>query len=282
MTKQPNLTLAYLTHAPRSAAQVLQQIESGQAAAFLGQVPVRLTAPLLSEMSPWSGARIVADMPIEQAVGVLHALDFDDCLALVRLIDDERQAVLLDQLPTRLGRRLRHALNYPAGSVGAWIDPQVPAFPEQTRVQAALGHAAGSAAASHVFVQAESDGRFLGAIAISQLIGVESDLPLSRLPLQSVQPLSSRATLASVLGRREWDQFLVLPVIGRSKAMVGGLSRSSLRRGLSEHRDSTSSAEGSMLGQLVSALAISSAGLFQALAQGTTIDKQEKPDDQRS
>jgi Mg/Co/Ni transporter MgtE len=281
MIRQPNLTLAYLSHAPRSAAQVLQQIESAQAAAFLAQVPVRLTAPLLSEMSPWSGARIVADMPIDQAVGVLAALDFDDCLALVRLMVGERQTVLLEQLPSRLGRRLRHALNYPAGSVGAWIDPQVPAFPEQTRVQAVLDHVADTAAASHVFVQAETDGRFLGAIAISQLVGVDTDLPLTRLPLQSVRPLSSRATLASVLSRREWDQFLVLPVVGRSKSMVGGLSRSSLRRGLNERRDSAGSAQGSMLGQLVSALAISSAGLLQALAQGTTMDNQEKSDDQR-
>ncbi len=281
MIKQPNLTLAYLTHAPRSAAQVLQQVESAEAAAFLGQVPVRLTAPLLAEMSPWSGARIVADMPIDQAVGVLAALDFDDCLALVRLIADERQTVLLDQLPTRLGRRLRHALNYPAGSVGAWIDPQVPAFPEQTTVQAALGHVAAAAAASHVFVQADNDGRFLGAIAITQLIGVDSELPLARLPLQSVQPLSSRATLASVLSRREWDQFLVLPVVGRSTSMVGGLSRSSLRRGLNERRESANSVQASMLGQMVSALAISSAGLFQALVQGTTMDNQETSDDQR-
>ncbi len=282
MIKQPNLTLAYLTHAPRSAAQVLQQVESAEAAAFLGQVPVRLTAPLLAEMSPWSGARIVADMPIDQAVGVLAALDFDDCLALVRLIGDERQTLLLEQLPTRLGRRLRHALNYPAGSVGAWIDPQVPAFPEQTKVHAALGHVAAAAAASHVFVQADNDGRFLGAIAITELIGVDSELPLARLPLQSVQPLSSRATLASVLSRREWDQFLVLPVVGRSTSMVGGLSRSSLRRGLNERRESANLVEASMLGQLVSALAVSSAGLFQALVQGTTMDNQEKSDDQRS
>ena len=46
---------------------------------------------------------------------------------------------------------------------------------------------------------------------------------------RTVRPLSNRAKLATVISSEDWDEYPVLPVVGRKNNLVGGLSRKVLR-----------------------------------------------------
>lgn len=264
MTEQ-TLTLAFLSHAPQSAAQVLNEIAPQQAAAFLEEIPARIAAPAVGYMSSWSAARCMELLSPHRAAAILQNLDFHDCAGLMRLIAEQGHAAVFEALPARLARRLRNALQYPAGSVGAWIDPEIPAFADTASVGDAARYLTNAPAASHVFLHYRDNGRFAGAVSVTTLMRSEPARALSELPLLRIRPLSSRATLTSVAFLDDWDDFLMLPVIGRSKTVVGGLSRASLRKGMHEHRSVRQVDPGTMTGQILSALATTCAGLLQVV-----------------
>lgn len=263
MPEHPKLTLAFLTHAPQSAAQVLEEIEPEQAAAFLDEVPARISAPVVADMSSWAAARCIERLAAHRAAAMLHNLPFHDTAGLLRLIAAERRKAILDALPARLSRRLNNALTYPAGSVGAWIDPEIPAFPESASVADTYRYLSNAPVASHLFLHDEDDGHFAGAIPVTALMRSDGGRTLSNLPIRRIRPLSSRATLGSVAFLDEWDEFLMLPVVGRKQTLVGGLSRAGLRKGLQEHRTMPEAIPGSMTGQVLSALAATVAGILR-------------------
>jgi Mg/Co/Ni transporter MgtE len=268
MADNPDLTLAFLAHAPQSAAQVLEEIEPEQAAAFLEDIPARIAAMAVGYMSSWTGARCIERLTPPRAAAILTNLQFHDCAGLVRLVAMPRRNAILENLPGRLARRLRNALTYPAGSVGAWIDPEIPAFAVTATVGDALRYLETAGVASHVFLHTEDGGRFAGSIPVTTLMRSRAGRVLSELPVSRDRPLSSRAMLASVAFLEEWDEFLMLPVIGRQQSMVGGLSRASLRKGMHEYRNTRELIPGTITGQLLSALATTCSGLLHLVANG--------------
>jgi magnesium transporter len=263
MPEQPKLTLAFLTHAPQSAAQVLEAIEPEQASAFLDEVPARISAPVVADMSSWAAARCIERLAAHRAAALLHKLPFHDTAGLLRLIAPERRETILEALPARLSRRLHNALTYPAGSVGARIDPEIPAFPESASVADTFRYLSNAPVASHLFLHDENDGRFTGAIPVTALMRSDGTRPLSDLPIRRVRPLSSRATLGSVAFLDDWDEFLMLPVVGRKHTLVGGLSRAGLRKGLHEHRAPREVMPGTITGHVLSALATTMTGILR-------------------
>lgn len=276
MPEHPRLTLAFLAHAPESAAQVLEEIDAEQAAAFLAEVPARIAAPVIGSMSSWTAARLVAHLAPERAAAVLHNLHFHDTAGIVRLIESERAAAVLDALPGRLSKRLHNALTYPAGSVGAWIDPEIPAFADTASVADTFRYLSNVPLASHLFLHDEEDGRFAGAIPVTALMKSDGARPLAELPISRVRPLSSRATLSSVAFLDEWDEFLMLPVVGRKQTVVGGLSRAGLRKGLHEHRTARELVPGSMASHVLAAFATTCVGLARIAAQTNSQTQREQ------
>lgn len=266
--RRPTLTLAYLKHAPASAAQVLERLTSESAAAFLDDVPARLAATVVAEMSPWHGSRALSLMPLARAAAVLQQLPFHDSVGLLRLMPSGLHAKLFDEFPARRASRLKSALRYPVGSVGAWLDPDIPAFPESATVADALAYIRHSEEDNHVFLQADASGDFLGALPVGRLLRNDPEMRLGDLPHEKLMPLSSRASLTSASANADWQRYLVLPVIGRGRAMVGGLARASLSRGLNERQARTTDAAPSIPLQVLSMLGIVCAGLLKALTAG--------------
>ncbi len=268
MSRSPTLTLAYLNRYPDSAAQVLDGLDAGCAGAFLETVPTRLAAAVVDRMSSWSAARTLLAMSPPKAAAILRQMPLYDGVGLLRLIPAAQHAVLLDELPSRRAQRLRNALKYPAGSVGAWIDPDIPAFSVNASAAEAMRYLRHSEDDSHVFLHAADSGRLVGALPVGRLLRSDPDTAIGDLPWEPVVPLSSRASLASAASHPDWDRFLVLPVAGRAGTMVGGLSRASLGRGLADRAGAGSRQSGSMTVQLLTMLGVVCSGLIKAVTAG--------------
>lgn len=274
MNREPALTLAFLAHAPDAAARVLDGLEPADAAALFAEAPARLCAPVLQRMHTWTGARCLEQLGPDASAAILQRLPLHDAVALLRLLPADSRRPPLDALPARVALRLRRALGYPAGSVGAWVDPDVPSFPVTASAGDALRYLRDSDGVSHVFVHAESGDRYLGAVSIGQLLRMPRETALGDAGVTAVRALSSRASLATALAHPGWDEFLVLPVVARNRTLVGGLKRGSLSTGLAERRAGQRARPASVPVQLLAALGIAWSGLtrlmFDALADDRT------------
>ncbi len=233
MASPAGLTLAFLRRQPRAAARAIEEIDSADGAAFLSTVPARICGPVVAAMAPWTAARCLERLEPETASAVIRAMPYQDGTTVLRLIAKDRIGAILEQLPKRLARDFTTSLTYPKASVGAWMDHGVPAFTAERKVAEALkslrrGHAG---SLSHAFV-IDAGRHFIGVVSLGSLLRAAAETPLGEIMDGSVRPLSNRATLASVANLPRWDDYSVLPVIGRRKQLLGGLTRSALRNGL--------------------------------------------------
>lgn len=263
MNRPRELTLAYLELAPQAAARVLENLEARDAAAFLETVPARLSAPVVDSMIPWYAARCLELTGPALAAGILRQLAFDDTVSLVRLLGAQTRDAVCAELPAGFARRLGRALRYPRNQVGAWVDPGAPTLRTSDTVDDALRLLRESAPASHVFVESEDEGTFVGAVSVKSLLRGRAAMRISLLPIGRIEPLSSREPLAAVAFDARWDEFLCLPVVGRRGSVLGGLFRQALHKGLREQRVPADVHAASVWSGLLEALIVTCSGVLR-------------------
>ena len=232
MNSRSQLTLAFLQSRPESAAPVLAELDPADAAAFLDSIPGRLAAPVLAKMTPWSAARCLELIAPGRAAGALQRMPYLDATSLLRLIAEDRFEIVLAEMRDAVANDFRNSLKYPKGTVGAWMDYTVPTFDADTAAADALKFAKRrrNRVDSHIFV--DQEGAFAGAVGIGDLLRSDGKAPLAEIMDRSVRPLSNRAMLSSVSSLPDWDRYSMLPVVGRRRNVLGGLTRGGLRKGL--------------------------------------------------
>jgi Mg/Co/Ni transporter MgtE len=186
---------------------------------------------------------------------------------MLRLVRVELRDQILAELPTSVAKRLHRSLQYSISAVGAWIDPDIPLLSPEHSVEDAVRYLRETRAASHIFLESVSNGRFIGAIGVNELLRSERTAPLAQLPIDPIMPVSNRAALATVAFHTAWDEYLILPVVGRRQNVLGGLSRTALRRGVHEHHVEAAHAPGSLIGHLGSALFLTFSSIVRLAIQ---------------
>lgn len=269
MSSNTKLTVAFLEKAPRAAAAELQQLPVNESAALIESVPPRLSAPVVIGMTPWNAARLLETMASTRAAMIIRQLGFADMVSMARLIAAEARARIADELPGNISRRLLNALRYPPYQVGAWIDPEVPTLSADDTVADALRVLRTADFASHVFLEAEAHGEFLGVIAIRDVLQGDPGIRLGQLRRLRVEPVSNRASLASITFDERWDELIHLPVVGRRGNLLGGLARQSVRRGLHEQRTASAERNPSWLRELFDSYLATGLGVAQLLSRAS-------------
>lgn len=265
MSSLPSLTLAFLERQPESAARVLEDLDPADAAAFLETVPVRVAEPAVCAMGPWAAARSVELLSPDQAAALVRSMDYPDAASVLRLIREERLDDILAALPSRLAKAFRNSLSYPKGTVGAWMDHSVPSFPAESSVADGLKYAKQrqNRLDGQILV-VEEKGRFAGVVNVGDLLRSAAKTALAEIMDREVSPLSNRSMLTSVASESAWEEYSMLPVIGRRGNVLGGLTRKSLGRGLFEDRVAERNAgSGTLWAHLLAAFLLTCAGLLR-------------------
>lgn len=210
MSSKPALTIAFLEDAPQTATDVLQSLEVDDAVAFLELVLARLSAPVILEMISWAAARCLEGLSPERASAILRKTAFRDGITVLRLMQTEYREPIFEELPTALAKRFKGALQYPLSQVGAWADTSVPVLRPINTVGDALSLLCEcQVTTSHIFIESEIDGRFLGTPSIKNLLGGDAANSLAQLPILPIDPISNRASSANVTFDSHWDESLL-------------------------------------------------------------------------
>ncbi len=233
MTEVPPLTIAYLDRLPGSAAQVIESLQSADAAALFEVVPTRILVPVVERMEKWPAALCLQLLPSERAAAIVAGVSYQSATVLLRLATAGRRDAILEQLPAALARDLKESLRYPRNTVGAWMDLSVPTLSLATTVEAAIVvlRAANGRMADPIFV-VDEDQRLAGVLRAEALLRHAGTTGIADLIETGLTPLFARTLLRDAAEMAAWDDHSCLPVASRLGQMLGTLARSDLKRGL--------------------------------------------------
>jgi Mg/Co/Ni transporter MgtE len=233
-------------------------------------MPARIAAPVAAAMSSFGAARCAAELPAGAAAALCTELSWPDAAALLRQLEPQARAAVLAELPEKLSRRFSRSLAYVADVVGAWIELDVPAIPDDRSVGEALQLLARSPAdsGSHLLLT-DAAQRYTGTVPLGALVKSASTAALSELAQRDVQPLRDSATLASVTENAGWDLATVLPVVSHRGELLGGLTRRTLHKAMKQAEPPSQQAGASLTAEMLRAYLQSGEGLLRLLLQGT-------------
>jgi Mg/Co/Ni transporter MgtE len=209
-------------------------------------------------------------MDAERAALLLAAIPAPQATHLLRLLEADLVRRVLHELPSSVARAYERSLAFPATSVGAWSDHAMPVFREHDTAQHAVEwlrepHAA---AFSHVFV-VDQDLQLTGAVALSALFGTSRRVPIAQLMKQPAPCIAVQLPLDAAAKSPSWDEYLVLPVVDERSVVIGGLTRSAVRRGLETGHRPEARADRSLVAYLLETLVVTLHGMTITLLPGT-------------
>lgn len=224
------LAIEYVTRHPGTAAQAMQDLDPGDAAALIGAAPPRAAAEALSRLGPDSAARILRRLPPETTRRALADSDPVVATSLLRRLGgkDARRAAL-DGLPPARRREVETYLSYPEDSAGSLMDPAAPVFREDARagdVAAALRES--RRFGDEVVMVVTPDGLLRGTIATVEVLLAKDDVRLTSLRIRSTPTIEAFASRDEVAERLEQQRLAAMPVIDLAGHPVGVLSQRAL------------------------------------------------------
>ncbi len=226
MTDAPLLSAAFIEARPDAAARVLEDVAFEDSAALVEILPARVSAPVISCMMPYTGARCLALMAPDRAAAILRQMAFQDAASLLRVIPPAAIEPIFEALPRNLARDFGKSLRYPSDSLGAWMDQQVSGIPSSRSVAEALRHvrARVHVGGDELFV-VDTARKYLGVVRISDLVTYDEKVLLSEIVDSTAPRFSSRSAVTSVIDESKWAGYQRLAVVGRKNNFLGALSR---------------------------------------------------------
>lgn len=232
------LTYEYLRNHPDDAARVLERLPAEAVAALFADTPVRLAAPVLAAMLPYTAGRCLALMAAPTAGALLSQCPTPRAGAMLRQLDDTKVEALLAHAPSAFALRVRRLRSYPDDTIGAWVDSDVIALSTRHSVGEAREHLAAHAERGfHRLYLIDERRRLRGAVDIAQLLQADPERTLATLSQPVSHSLSTRMSLEAARRHRGWTRHCAVPVLEPSGEFVGELRLGALH--YARHRADT-------------------------------------------
>lgn len=269
------LSIGFLRSQPKGAVPVLETIAPADAAAFLKHVPDDVAGRAFEFMQPLLAAAILGALTSKKAAAILLTMDVHGRLHIMRLLDDDLMKAIMDQMPKGAARDLARFLNYPEGSVGAWMSSDAAVFERAVRVRDCLAQLRSlSDKVRNLLFIIDGQKRFLGAVELTKLIAAQDENSVESVADTSIKRLSPYARLASVAALPAWDTALSLPVVDSKGRLIGTLHFDHLRKGLAaEQRAKPEKHIGQITVHLAEAFLVCAAGLLQGSLSKPTLSR---------
>ncbi len=232
MSLEGRLLQRFAADHPAEAARVLGGLAAEEAGGVLGTLPEPVAAGLLLQAPPPSAAAAVEALGAEAGARLLSRLPAGRAVALLRRLPPGLRGQLLERIDG--GVRLRPLLAFPEGTVGALMDPQVPALTADLDLAEARRRIGSLAAhlALELYLVGE-DQRLAGLADLREVLaegraGVLGDLA------RPVDPLPATADARTAGAHPAWAERGTVPVVDERGIFLGALRAERLRQAVRE------------------------------------------------
>jgi Mg/Co/Ni transporter MgtE len=264
MSEARRLAETFLARHPDEAGAVLEGLAPETAADLCAALPPAETARALAGMVPAAAAAILTRLPADSAADLLAQLAPGAAAGVLRCFAPEERGGWLEALPATQRARAALMLGQGPDTLGAWVDPRIPAVRREATVAEARGcFREGRGGCGLVVLDGER--RPLGVVPLARLLEADPETPVTRLVDRAVPILPAGAGLAQARSVAGWRESGVLPVVDRHGRFLGGLSGARLEQALAPPVAPPAGAGGEALATLTGTYLRVLAGLVQGL-----------------
>ena len=251
MEDSRDLIHSFLRGHAAEAARVLENHPLDELVALFSGLPPDLSAALYEAMEASAAAACLERVEASRAGQALELLALERSAPLLRRLQPEACEAILGLLPPEPGRHLRLLLGCREDTAGALMDPRMLTLPPEVTAGEALGRVRRrpDQATSYSFV-VERDETLAGVLSLRELLGADSEAPVSALMRRDVVCLRMDDSLASVRNHPGWLEFHILPVLDGQGRFAGALRHRTLRRAAGGEDPGGPGQAGSALGEL--------------------------------
>jgi Mg/Co/Ni transporter MgtE len=224
------LAAAYLRLHPEAAARLLEQMPAEQANAVLNSVDTATAAPVVGHMLPTCAAHCIEQQPPADAALIFERLGSRESVAVLRHLPTELRENVLSSLGPQWLMAFNLLLSYPTTTVGAWIEPRVLTLPDDCTAGEARDRVARSSSQALTRIYVLDRARHLrGAVRGVALLQVSSRKKIVSL-LEPAEALWAREPLATAQEHGVWERHTEAPVVNRDEEFIGVISYADLRK----------------------------------------------------
>lgn len=209
---------------PAEAAEKLLSLPEEEAARGIEALEPNFAADILESLDAWQSAGFFAELPVNFQSKILEKMDPDDSVDLLQELRDKERDDLLGRLDRLTRKRLRSLLEYPAGTAGGMMSPEVLSLPEDVRVGEGVEKLREKEKnleeVNYVYVTADG-GALKGVLPLRNFAFKEPDLKLRDVmnpDVKTVKPELDREEVARLFDRYD---YLALPVVNDYGKLLG-------------------------------------------------------------
>lgn len=230
----PSLTLVeqYVETHPAEVARQLERAQPDEAAAVVSSLQPAYGAELLSELAPGPAADVVAVLPADAIDRLGERISPDDWASWLRRCRSDAATRVLASLPAATADSVQVLMRHAPDTVGAAMDPAVPALPLTLTVGEARALLAKHTTGIPVAFAVDDARQLVGRIDVERLMTAPGDAPLETTVVRHTPWLAAGALLSSVATHPAWRDVDALPVASENQRVVGALSHRRLRQRL--------------------------------------------------
>jgi hypothetical protein len=190
----------------------------------VGQDDRELEADVFEELDDRHQSEFIAERADEEVADVVARMAPDDAADLLAELDAERRSAVLALLPTATQRKVRSLLGYDPAEAGGLMSTDFISVYRQASVGEVLERISRSSLPGEqlatVYVM-DAKHRFLGALSLARLIGLEPTSAISGLALDAVPHLIPGADFEEVARLMADYNLIAAPVLDPEERMIG-------------------------------------------------------------
>jgi magnesium transporter len=229
-------------HEPAALADLLvdllgrrEDAETAVAAELLGD---ELTAEVVAELDPGEAAELLERLDPADAADVLEEMSPDDAADVVEELDRDDADEVLGEMSADDAAELRELLAYPPDSAGGIMTPDFVAVRPSWTVEQAIAQlrrvADEAETVNYVYVTGDEDGRLVGVLSLRDLFRARSAQPVTTVMIPGGVRVDASADQEEVARLFAQHRFLALPVVDDRERLLGIVTADDVRDVLEE------------------------------------------------
>lgn len=224
------LSTDFLEAHPTEAARVLETLPPEDAASVLRAADETDAALVLRRMAPTNGAACIALLDDAATRALIEHLPLDSAALLLRVLPEAERRRVLDLMSRRSSEPLRRLLEYPPGTVGAVMDPNVFVVANDLSAQAARDNLDRHADTAIYYVYVvDREQKLVGVLTLPELMLEERDRSIASAMNRSPVAVAASASHFELVRHPGWRRFHALPVVDAEGRLLGIIRYETLR-----------------------------------------------------